>query len=138
MINLNLTNKKKQPTTKRRNDPKELFRTSLLEQIDGIVAEQNGQQATVKRIRFHKEVDRPLRKWWWMDGTSFFLTLRYSSQIIRIKDHQSINCGGSLQRVEKVLHQLLTALDKNDLDLIDAIEKAYQKTRWKKRPRSQR
>lgn len=138
MIELSFTNKKKTTTHKRRNDPNDLFRRALHEQINGVIAEQNGVAPTVKRFRFREEVDRPLRKWWWQTGSTYYLTLRYSSQIIRIRENRTILCGNSLKSVEHVLVQLLAALDNYDRDLIDAIEKAYQKTRWKKRPHSQR
>ncbi|WP_038015106.1 hypothetical protein, partial [Terasakiella pusilla] len=77
-------------------------------------------------------LDVPLRSWWFEHEGEYLITLRYSSQTVAIQGHKSIVAGRSLTDVEEVLTTVLTALDDNDADVVNAVNNAYERTRWKK------
>lgn len=137
MIELNFSDKKKPAAEVRRNDPVKVFRAALQQQCDAVEAELDGETLTIPRRRYHHgkptTVAVPVRKWYWVDDGEYYLVLRYSSQIIRIRDHETINCGATLNDVQSVLQCIMEALDEEDEDVVTALDAAYQRTRWKKR-----
>lgn len=136
MIELNFSDKKKPLAVVRRNDPIAVFRAALKQQLCTVVSAQQNETLTVSRRRYSNgkptTIDVPVRQWWWIDDDAYFLTLRYSSQIIRIRDHETINCGGTLNDVQSVLQRIMEALDEEDEDVMAALNTAYERTRWKK------
>lgn len=135
MIELDFSNKSKPTATTPRNDPCDVFRNALEQQIEAVDAQLNGETYCIQRRRYHggksSYIDVPLRVWWWNDGKSHFITLRYSSQIVRLKQYESIRCK-SLEDVRNVLLQIRAALDVGDEDVLEAVLDAFERTRWKK------
>lgn len=113
-----------------------MFRNALQQQIDACRDAQSGKTYTLKRRRYTNGVDHhievPLRPWWFFHDNEYLITLKYSSQTVAIHDHLTIRAGPTLTDVEAVLTTVLTALDDNDPDIVNAVNRAYQKTRWKK------
>jgi len=136
MIDLNFTDITKPATHVPRKNPLDVFRNALQQQIDACLAAQAGKTYTVKRRRYTNGVDHhievPLRPWWFEHEGEYLINLKYSSQTVSIKSHPTIRAGISLTDVEAVLTTVLTAIEENDPDIVNAVDRAYQKTRWKK------
>ncbi|GGF74410.1 hypothetical protein GCM10011332_30670 [Terasakiella brassicae] len=135
MIDLTFSDRSKPTFTKPRSNPVELFRAALQQQIKAAQAAQDGTALNKPQKRFRDgqyiEEKRPVRVWWWADDGLFYITLRYSSQPVRIRGHQSIKCE-SLAKVETALQIVIDALNNGDTDVLEALEDAYQRTRWSK------
>jgi len=137
MIQLQFSDKSKPPATTPRHNPVDVFRKALGQQIKAVEAQLNDDVYCIQRRRYHGGkptfIDVPLRVWHWLEGNTYYLTLRYSSQVVRINGYESIKCG-TLVHVKLVLEQIRDALDNHDEDVLAALHDAHQRTRWKKRP----
>jgi hypothetical protein len=136
MIQLDFSNKSKPATTTPRSDPVDVFRKALDQQIKAVEAQLKDDVYCIQRRRYHSGkptyIDVPLRVWWWLEDDTYYLTLRYSSQVIRITGHESIKCG-PLHHVKFILEQIRDALNESDQDVLAALQDAHRRTRWKKR-----
>lgn len=136
MIELNFSDKKKPLAVVRQNDPVKVFRSAVEQQLEVVALELTGETFTIQRRRYYHgkptTVAVPVRKWYWADEGEYYLTLRYSSQIVRIRDHESIQCGTTLNDVQSVLQRIVAALNEDDEEVMAALNTAFQRTRWKK------